>query len=586
MADLSGSPSRNGYSPAPPSGPMASTRVGRARKLAAPTGTTAVVLSAGRSSRMGRPKALVSVGGTRMLDRSLENLRKARLDRVVVVLGHRAREVRKSIPMSAATVVENPRYSEGMASSIRTGVRAAGARSKNLMIVLADQPFVLPATLHRLAVRAEQGDGSIFIPTYKGVWGNPVVFDARLAPELDAITGDVGCRAMFPRHAGEIREVPVDDPGILVDIDTEAELSAVENAIASGATLHDALDRLSAPRWSLHSSPADHPVPRILRRGPDVPALAQELRGRRVPFALATVVRAVRPTSGRPGYQAIIRDDGTHVGWVGGACTEHLLISEAKAAMAAGVPRLLRVSPEPDASTPEEGVVNRAMTCQSGGTVEIFIDPNLPKPNLLIVGDSPVATSLAALGPLLGYRVVLVAPGGEASEMPEADVFVSDLEQIGAHLTTDTYAVVASMGKYDEAGLTPIARGTVAFVGLVASRKRAQSVFAAIREAGITAEQVARIRNPVGIDVAASTPEEIALSIMAEITRVRRTAAPPPPAQSVPTLRAPPMALDPVCHMEVERTTPLRAAHAGATYYFCSDSCRRRFARTPSRFLR
>ena len=141
--------------------------------------------------------------------------------------------------------------------------------------------------------------------------------------------------------------------------------------------------------------------------------------------------------------------------------------------------------------------------------MEIFIEPNLPKPTLLIVGDSPVATSLATLGPLLGYRVVLVAPGVEASELPDVDVLVSDLDALAPYLSPSTYAVVASMGKYDETALGQVARGPVAFAGLVASRKRAQSVFATLREEGVTAAQLARVRNPVGIDLAATTPEEI-----------------------------------------------------------------------------
>lgn len=534
---------------------------------------------------MGRPKALIPVGGQRILDRTLASLHAAHLDRIVVVLGHRAAEIRRAVSFGDARVVENPGYAEGMASSLRLGVRAAAAGTRHFMVVLADQPFLAPATLAALVHRAEAGDGSIFIPTYKGVWGNPVVFDAALAPEVARIQGDIGCRAMFPDHSGEIREVPVDDPGILVDIDTEPELRALESALESGTPLRRVLDQVATPRWSLHAPPSEHPVPRRLRRAPDVPALAQELRAQGVPFALATVVRAVRPTSGRPGYQAIVREDGTHVGWVGGACTEHLLVTEARAAIASGVPRLLRVTPDPGAAPVEEGVVNLAMSCQSGGTVEIFIQPNLPKPTLLIVGDSPVATSLATLGPLLGYRVVLVAPGAEAAELPDVDVLASDVEALSPHLSSTTYAVVASMGKYDETALAQVARSPVAFAGLVASRKRAASVFAALRDDGVTAAQVARVRNPVGIDLAATTPEEIALSIMAEVTRTRRTTPVAPAAPAPPPSSAPEIATDPVCHMEVERTSPLHAAHAGTTYYFCSEACRRKFVRSPMKFL-
>jgi xanthine dehydrogenase accessory factor len=166
------------------------------------------------------------------------------------------------------------------------------------------------------------------------------------------------------------------------------------------------------------------------------------------------------------------------------------------------------------------------------------------------------------------------------------DEFVSRIEDLPAHLHPATFAIVASMGKYDEAALLPLTRTTVAFVGLVASRKRAQSVFAALREDGVTDAQIGAVRNPVGIDIAASTPEEIALSIMSEVTRVRRTTPPPGPAVrgDLPSPAAP-VAIDPVCHMEVPVSSPLQATHAGSTYYFCSDSCRRKFSRTPARFL-
>jgi xanthine dehydrogenase accessory factor len=545
---------------------------------------TGVLLAAGTSSRMGEPKPLVKVRGRRMIDRVLRNLREAGIDRIVVVVGDHANEVRAAIPSDGITVVDCADFRKGMSHSLRAGLKEVGPESRWVMTILADQPFVSPETLRRLARRAEEGDGSIFLPTYRGVWGNPVVFAASLAPDLETVEGDVGCRAMFPRRTSEIREVPVDDPGILVDFDTPAEIAAFERSVDAGEPLKVALDHLAEPRWSLHSTPAEHPVPKRLARSAEVTGLAERLREERVPFALATVVRSVRPTSGRPGYKALVREDGSHVGWVGGACTETLLVTEAREAMRTGAPRLLRVSPEPS-SDPEEGVVERAMSCASGGTVEIFIEPNLPKPNLVIVGDSPVATSLAALGPLLGYRVVLAAPGTDPDDVPEVDVLVNDLAALRPHLTPATYAVVASMGKYDETALAVIARAPVAFVGLVASRKRARSVLAAAKEEGVSADELAKVRNPVGIDISALTPEEIALSVMAELTKLRRGAPPPAPVGVSPAVGTEGPAIDPVCHMEVERTSPLRHDHAGTTYFFCSDGCRRKFAKGPAKYL-
>ncbi len=565
---------------------MATRKTGARARSGGPGDTAVVVLAAGGSTRMGRSKPLVEMDGQPLLARVLATARAARVGPTVLVLGDRASEVRARLDLNGGMVVENPEYRQGMSTSLRSGVAAVPAGTRRVAIVLADQPFVSPETLRALATRASGGDGAIFVPTYRGVWGNPVMFDLSLAPELASLEGDVGCRGMFPRHSAEIREVPVDDPGILVDFDTPEEIRAVASALADGRELRSVLDAVAAPRVALHADPRDHPVARRLRRGPDVDAIAATLRRESVPFALATVVRAVRPTSGRPGYKAIIRADGSHVGWVGGACTEHLLVSESLRALREQTPRLLRVAPEADegAAAPE-GVVERAMVCQSGGTVEIFIEPNLPKPTVLIVGDSPVAASLATLAPVLGFRAVLAAPGAQPHDLPEVDAFVADLKELPKHLDAGTYAVVASMGKYDEAALAPIARAPVAFVGLVASHKRARAVFAAVREDGVSAAQIARVKAPAGVDISASTPEEIALSVLAEIVRVRRTTTTAPePGDRAPVASTASIAIDPVCHMEVATTTPLTHVHAGTTYYFCSDGCRRKFARAPAKF--
>lgn len=518
------------------------------------------------------------------MDRVLGNLRSGGIRSVVVVLGHEADRVRTAVDLRQETVVVASDHRAGMSRSLAAGLRAVRPGSRRVMIVLGDQPFLDPSTYALLDRRAAEGDGRIFIPTFRGVRGNPVLFDRSLAGEAERIEGDVGCRAMFPGHLDEIREVPVDDPGILVDIDTEADLVAFEEAAGRGEPLRTTLLRAVSPRLALHATPSERPEPRRLWRPPDVATVAEELRRLSLPFALATVVRAVRPTSGRPGYKAVIRPDGSHVGWVGGSCTADLLVTEALAALRTGAPRLLRVAPGASGGTMAEGVVERAMVCASGGTVEIYIEPNAPKPNLLIVGDSPVATSLAALGPLLDFRVVLVAPGAMAEDLPNVDVLVSELGDLVKHLTPTTYAVVASMGKYDEMALELLADRPVAFLGLVASRKRAASVIANLRESGVRSEAIAKIRNPLGVEIAAETPEEIALSVVAEIVRERRTTRPDAgPSTVAPAKEAP--ATDPVCGMEVDRTSPLRAPHAGTTYYFCADACRRKFLRSPARYV-
>jgi molybdenum cofactor cytidylyltransferase len=425
-----------------------------ARRSLVDRGTAAVVLAAGRSSRMGRSKPLLELGGRTLLDRALDSLRSAGVRSIVVVLGDRAAAVRRGADLRGTTVIENTAYRDGMSTSLRVGVAALPADAERVLVVLGDQPFVSPETIRALATRAAQGDGSIFLPTFHGVWGNPVLFDVRLAPELDRLEGDVGCRGMFPHHPKEMREVEVDDPGILVDIDTPEELQRIAATVDAGTPVRPLLEEVAAPRVALHVAPSDRPAPRRL---------------------------AQRPTADGPRSR-------------GG------------------------------------GTAERAGVARSGRTAKISTEPS--RPSLLIVGNSPLAASLATIGPALGFRTILVAPGAERRDLPDADVFVGDLDALAPHLTPTTYAVVASMGQYDEAALARIARGPTAYVGLVASRKRASSVFAAVLEDGVTAVDLARVRSPVGLDIGASTPEEIALSILAEIVKVRRTVSPGPAAAS------------------------------------------------------
>ena len=562
--------------------PAVATRA--ARVSVAKTRVHVLVLAAGTSSRMGQPKPLVTLAGTTLLARVLRGLERTSVDGTSVVVGDQASQLRRAISAEDVAVVENPEFARGMSESLRAGLHALPKGTTHALVILADQPFVARSTINALVERARSGVGRIFIPTYHGVRGNPVLFDATLAPDVERIEGDVGCRGMFPSHELDIREVPVEDPGILVDIDTPAELARFEKAAQEREPLGETLRREVAPRLALHAPPSERPRPKRVWHRSNISALANRLRSERAPFALATVVRAVHPTSGRPGYQAVIRPDGSHEGWVGGTCTEEILVSEALAALRDRTPRLVRVSPAGHRVSSEPGIVDRPMVCASGGTVEIYIEPNVPAPNLVVVGDSPIATTLAALGPVLGYRVMLAAPGADTRELPEVAEFFDDLDRLPRSLTPDSFVVVASMGKYDETALRQIARSPVRFIGLVASKKRAASVRADLVREGLSKTEVAAIHSPVGIDVAAETPEEIALSILAEITKVRRTSSAPSHPIVHPAARVAGTETDPVCDMEVERTSPIRADHKGTTYYFCSEACRRDFVKNPAKF--
>jgi xanthine dehydrogenase accessory factor len=217
------------------------------------------------------------------------------------------------------------------------------------------------------------------------------------------------------------------------------------------------------------------------------------------PFVLATVTQVVRPASTRRGDRAVVTRDRSLQGWVGGDCSEHIVVREALAALDEGEPRLVRICPpgtEPDA--PEDVVVAESH-CASEGTVEVLIEPCLPTPLLAVIGDSPAARTLAKLAGDIGWRVC-------DEVVPEADA-----------------VVVASMGRGDEAALASALATRAHYVGLVASGRRARSVLATMRETGLGEESLARVHSPAGLDLGASTQEEIAVAILAQLVAWRHT---------------------------------------------------------------
>ena len=317
----------------------------------------------------------------------------------------------------------------------------------------------------------------------------------------------------------------------------------------------------------------------------DLRVRAHELATRGEPFALATVVRVERPASARPGMKAIVLLDGTLEGWVGGSCAHPVVVREALAAMREGRSRLISLSPHPREREAQEGVIYHPMTCHSGGSLEIYIEPVLPRPVLLLVGDTPLVGALAGLGRLEGFTV-WAADAGEGTPRFEADLRLS-LEQLTRKVTTTTYVVVATMGSDDEATLEQVAGTGAGYVGLVASRKRADAVMTDLRSRGLPAETLRRIKAPAGLDIGAVTPEEIALSIMAEIIQVRRAqrAEVRTPA-AAPMTAAASTATDPICGMTVEIATAKHTlVHQGVTFYFCGAGCRQAFERDPARYV-
>ncbi len=306
----------------------------------------------------------------------------------------------------------------------------------------------------------------------------------------------------------------------------------------------------------------------------DIFAQAAERAARREPFALATVVRAERPTSAKPGAKAIVTRDGALSGWVGGSCATPTVVREALAALADGEPRLIALSSRPMPA--RDGVRHFAMTCHSGGALEIYIEPILPAEQLVIVGRGPVARTLATLGAALGRRVIVADPEAKPAEFPIADVLVPDL----AHADVDerTAVVVATRGEYDEDAVRDALATRAPYVALVASRTRARVLVEALSDAGVSRESLRRLRFPAGLDIGARSEEEIALSVLAEIVATRAMAM-----VTRADATAPNEATDPICGMTVAIAPgSLAAEHGGTSYYFCSAACRRTFLRDPA----
>jgi xanthine dehydrogenase accessory factor len=300
------------------------------------------------------------------------------------------------------------------------------------------------------------------------------------------------------------------------------------------------------------------------------------------PFALATVVRAEKPTSAKAGAKASITADGTITGWVGGSCAQPTVIREALKALQDGQPRLVRLTPpEKLGQATQEGVIEVALTCISGGTLEVYIEPHLPAPHLVVIGHLPVAAALVTLGKGLGYRATVLGLDATPQRFPQADLVLDHLDFAQVALTTQTYVVVATHGNYDEEALTWALNTDATYVALVASRTRAEAVLQYLREAGLAEERLGRLKYPAGLDIGASSPEEIALSILAEIVQRR-----PRAAQAAAPAAPPAEALDPVCGMTVAvATARYVTAHAGQTYYFCSAGCKRSFEKEPEKYL-
>ena len=249
----------------------------------------------------------------------------------------------------------------------------------------------------------------------------------------------------------------------------------------------------------------------------------------RQPFALATVVRTVAATAAKAGAKAVILPDGTiSEGWIGGGCARAAVLKAAREALADGRPRLVSVQP-PDALQEQgipageerAGVRFAENMCPSQGTMDVFVEPILPHPEIVVCGSSPVAVAVAELSRRIGFAVTVCAPAAEQASFVAADRRVEGYA-LPADEAGPRFVVIATQGRGDEAALRAALAVETNYLAFVGSRKKAAALKAKLAETGIAPERLAQLKAPAGLDLGAITPDEIAVSILAEIVAARR----------------------------------------------------------------
>jgi xanthine dehydrogenase accessory factor len=350
----------------------------------------------------------------------------------------------------------------------------------------------------------------------------------------------------------------------------------------------------------------------------DLLQLRQDLSRRGEPFALATVVWRRAPSSAQPGNQAIVTAAGKVRGWLSGACADSVVIREARKAMETGEAQLVLLgSPDELAARANDGISLVPMQCQSEGAIELFVEPVLPKPHLVLIGRTPMVKTLTALAKTLAWRTVVVDDRGDPEAHPQADHVVTTLDLEAAGVGENSLVVVATQGQYDELAVDKALGTKAAFIGLIASRKRSKGVMDWLRDVDYTEEMLARVKAPAGLDLGSLKHEEIAVGVLAELVQFNAARKPSVVAASSPSSSSeaspneassseaarneatetptapvpsagdsPGDAVDPVCDMLVDiATARFVSEHEGQTYYFCCPACKKKFEAEPAKYL-
>lgn len=309
------------------------------------------------------------------------------------------------------------------------------------------------------------------------------------------------------------------------------------------------------------------------------------LNDKRQRYAKATVVRRKIPSSGKPGDSAIILEDGTMHGWIGGGCTQGIVLKEALMAIKDGKTKFISISPEAVEGMQADTKLY-TMTCQSGGAVDLFIEPVLPKPQLVIFGTSHIAMALAKIGRAMDYKVTAVHPQNDASDYGHLEGLTIAHSFGKEDVSENTYLIVCTQGHGDELALEMAIQTGNDYISFVSSRKKAHAIFNTLRSRGITFDQLKKIKTPAGLDIQAKLPEEVAISILAEIIKDIRE---PLAKASTTEMLATDIAdyyINPVCQIPVHKPTAKHVlTYQEESVYFCCDGCKVKFEAAPDKYV-
>ncbi len=316
---------------------------------------------------------------------------------------------------------------------------------------------------------------------------------------------------------------------------------------------------------------------------------AQDLRKNNEPFAIAMVVRREAPSSGKTGDKAIINKFGEITGWIGGGCVKSIIIKEAEDAMKSGKPRLVKIGNSLEAST-QEGVFEYKMTCHSEGTVEVYIEPELPAPHLVVMGNSAIARALVKIGKAAGYRVTAVAPDVKPGSFEKVDELITQLNLQQVKTSSASFIIVATQGEQDETALLQALSKPSSYIGFVASKKKKTQVMDYLYQSGQDKKKLESIHSPAGMDINAKTPEQVAISILAEIIQIQTSSSSANGFTEYDGNREEAgkqkFYINPVCGVPIDIQNPKHIIdYKGELVYFCCDGCKIKFEADPKKYM-